>query len=121
MRNKYNKGAIMRRAHALKKETGEPFGICLSLAWKEAKSPASNALAVQPQKLPLEALVIGAAGLVKKIRQSKIEIGVRVNVTAGVRLTDSEGRAESFGKDMSGAMLYAKDMRKPRHAQIMAR
>jgi hypothetical protein len=110
----YNRGAIMRRAHKIKKETGKPFGLCMSMAWQEAKSesrPANNALAIQPQALPLESLVLGAAGLVKKLARSKIEIGLRVNVTGGIRLTDSEGHAESFGKDYSGAFVFARDNR----------
>jgi hypothetical protein len=104
----------MSSAHAIKKETGKPFGAAMSQAWAEAKSetrPANNALAIQPQALPLESLVLGAAGLVKKLARSKIEIGLRVNVTGGIRLTDSEGRAESFGKDYSGAFVFARDNR----------
>jgi protein-disulfide isomerase-like protein with CxxC motif len=107
----YNRGAIMRRAHAIKKETGKPFGLCMSMAWQEAKNPPSNAMAIQPQALPLESFVLGAAGLVKKLARSKIEIGLRVNVTGGIRLTNSEGHAESFGKDYSGAFVFARDNR----------
>jgi protein-disulfide isomerase-like protein with CxxC motif len=107
----YNRGAIMRRAHKIKKETGKPFGLCMSMAWQEAKAPLGNAMAIQPQALPLESFVLGAAGLVKKLARSKIEIGLRVNVTGGIRLTDSEGHAESFGKDYSGAFMFARDNR----------
>jgi hypothetical protein len=107
----YNRGDIMRRAHAIKKETGKPFGAAMSQAWAEAKNPPSNAMAIQPQALPLESFVLGAAGLVKKLARSKIEIGLRVNVTGGIRLTDSEGHAESFGKDYSGAFMFARDNR----------
>ena len=117
----YNRGAIMRRAHAIKKETGKPFGLCMSMAWQEAKNPPSNAMAIQPQTLPLESLVLGAAGLVKKIARSNIEIGLRVNITGGVKLTDSNGKAETIGGEYTGAMLYQRDNRKPRHAQIANR
>ena len=82
---RYNRKQIMRRAHALRKETGRDFGECLRQSWKEAKSPKN--VAVAPQRLPLEAAVIGAYNLVKKIKGSRIEIAGRINVDLGLRVT----------------------------------
>ena len=124
MKQTYDRGAIMRRAHALKRETGESFGACLSAAWREAKEPTAarySPPALPPQRLPLEALVLDTIGLMRRISRSKIEIGLKIHAAGGIRITDADGRAESIGKDFSAAMVLQKDFRKPRHAQIAAR
>jgi hypothetical protein len=125
MKTKYDRGAIMRRAHALKKETGESFGACLSAAWREAKEKPTagrySPPALPPQRLPLEAIVMDTIGLVRRISRSKIEIGLKIHAAAGIRITDAEGQAESIGKDFSAAIVLQKDFRKPQHAQIAAR
>ena len=82
---RYNKRLIMRRAHALRLETGRAFGECLRQSWKEAKSPKNVAIA--PQRLPLEAAVIGAYNLAKKLKDSRIEVAGRVSVDLGLRIT----------------------------------
>lgn len=82
---KYNRKQIMRRAHALRAETGRAFGECLRQSWKEAKSPKNVAIA--PQRLPLEAAVIGAFNLAKRIKDSRIEVAGRVSLDLGVRIT----------------------------------
>ena len=62
----YNRGAIVRRAHALKRELGITFGAAQRLAWAEAKGGAvvaapspSRALAM-PRRFPALAYIIDA-------------------------------------------------------------
>lgn len=115
MKQKYDRGAIMRRAHEIRKQTGIAFGPAMSRAWQEAKgeSPAPRYVPtpIPPQRLPLEALVLGAAGIVRKIARSKIEIGLRVNVTGGIRVTDSQGKSQAIGRDFSAGGIYTRDNR----------
>ena len=115
MQSKYDRGAIMRRAHKIKKESGIAFGPALSRAWQEAKqapeTPRYVPVPIPPQRLPLEALVLGAAGIVRKIARSKIEIGLRINVTAGIRVTDSQGQSQAMGRDFSAGGIYTRDGR----------
>ena len=82
---KYNRRNIMRRAHALRLETGRAFGECLRQSWAEAKSPKNVAIA--PQRLPLEAAVIGAYNLAKRLKDSRIEVAGRISVDLGLRIT----------------------------------
>lgn len=81
---KYNRKQIMRRAHALRTETGRAFGECLRLSWAEAKA---KPVAIAPQRLPLESVVLGAVDLVKKLKSSRIEVAGRVHVDLGIRVT----------------------------------
>lgn len=80
----YNRSKIMRRAHALRAETAKEFGECLRMAWAEAKS---KPVAIAPQRLPLEAAVMGAVALAKKLKSSRIEVAGRISVDLGVRVT----------------------------------
>lgn len=82
---RYDKRQIMRVAHRIHKETGFPFGECLKMSWADAKSP--KAIAIPPQKLPLEAVVIGAYNLAKKIQGSRIEVAAKVKIDLGMRIT----------------------------------
>lgn len=82
---KYNRRSIMRRAHALRAETGWAFAKCLRQAWAEAKAP--KAIAIAPQKLPLEAAVIGAVALARRLKNSRIEVAGRICVDIGLRIT----------------------------------
>ena len=115
MQSKYDRGAIMRRAHQIKRETGMAFGPALSRAWTEAKQapepPRYIPAPIPPQRLPLEAFVLGAAGIVRKIARSKIEIGLRINVTGGIRVTDSQGKSQAIGRDFSVGGIYTRDNR----------
>ena len=115
MQPKYNRAAIMRRAHSIRRETGIAFGPAMSLAWQEAKQapepPRYVPVPIPPQRLPLEAFVLGAAGIVRKIVRSKIEIGLRVNITGGIRVTDSQGHSQAIGRDFSAGGIYTRDGR----------
>ena len=115
MQPKYDRGAIMRRAHQIKRETGVAFGAAMSQAWAEYKQapepPRYVPTPIPPQRLPLEALVLGAAGIVRKIVRSKIEIGLRVNITGGIRVTDSQGASQAIGRDFSVGGIYTRDGR----------
>lgn len=82
---RYDKRRVMLVAHRLRRETGLSFGECLKQAWAAEKSPKS--IAIAPQRLPLEAAVIGAYNLAKKIRSSRIEVAGRINVDLGIRIT----------------------------------
>ena len=82
---RYNKRNVMLVAHRLRRETGLPFGECLKQAWAAEKAPKS--IAIAPQRLPLEAAVIGAYNLAKKIRGSRIEVAAKIHVDLGVRVT----------------------------------
>lgn len=82
---RYDKRRVMLVAHRLRRETGQPFGECLKQAWADEKSP--KPIAIPPQKLPLEAAVLGAYNLARKIYTSRIEIAARVNFDLGVRIT----------------------------------
>lgn len=82
---KYDKRKIMCVAHRLRLDTGKPFGECLKQSWDMAKAPKS--IAVAPQRLPLEAAVMGAYNLAKKIKGSRIEVAGRINIDLGLRIT----------------------------------
>ena len=82
---KYDRRQIMLVAHRLHRETDMPFADCLKQAWSMAKAP--KAVAIPPQRLPLEAAVIGAYNLAKKIRGSRIEVAAKIHVDLGVRVT----------------------------------
>lgn len=100
MKRKYDRRAIMRRAHALK-QTGIEFPIALKQAWAEAKT--SSVPALPPQRLPLEALVMDTYALIKKVGNARnIRVGVRVRVDVGVALDESQ-----YAKTLSGAVVYS--------------
>ena len=82
---KYDKKQIMLVAHRLHRETDMPFGDCLKQAWSMAKAP--KAVAIPPQRLPLEAVVISAYNLARKIRGSRIEVAAKIHVDLGLRVT----------------------------------
>ena len=100
MRHRYDRRAIMRRAHGLKQQ-GTEFPVALKQAWAEAKSTRVPAL--PPQRLPLEALVLDTYALVKKVTNArKIRVGVRVRVDVGVALDEIH-----YAKTLSGAVVYS--------------
>ena len=82
---KYDRKQIMRDAHRRRRETGVAFGDCLKAAWAFAKAP--KAVAIAPQRLPLEAAVMDTVALIRKLKKSRIEVAGRISVDIGVRIT----------------------------------
>lgn len=94
---KYNRKAIMRRAHELKHEM--TWSKAMKQAWAEAKSASVPAL--PPQRLPLEAMVSDVYALVKKLSRSKIKAGIRIRVDVGVSIED-----QPWIKSVEASALY---------------
>lgn len=104
----YNKGNIMRRAHALRAETAKEFSECLRMAWAEEKRP--KAVAIQPELTlpPLVSAAKGAYQLARKLKGSKIEIAARVHVDFGMRVTPKNEAPIAFvkSKEIAGGFHH---------------
>lgn len=99
---KYDKRAIMRRAHSLK-QSGVDFSSALKQAWAEAKT--SNVPAVPPHRLPLEAIVMDTYALIKKAsRARRICAGLRIKIDIGIAIDERR-----HTKTLSGSVIYSND------------
>lgn len=94
---KYNRSAIMRRAHELKANLD--WSLALKQAWSEAKS--AKVLALPPQRLPLEAFVCDAYALAKRLKKSNIKAGLRIRVDVGLSVDDQQ-----WVKTVEASALY---------------
>lgn len=103
MKRKYDRSAILKRAHQLKHQ--HPWGESLRLAWAEAKSVGAVALA--PQRLPLEALVVDTWSLARKIANGRIRAGVRVKIDFGLQVEPEGESAFTYGKSLEKAAVVA--------------
>lgn len=82
---KHDRSAIMRRAHQIKKQNRVTLSEGMKLAWSEAKT--QKPLALAPQRLPLEAIALDAWALAKKLKGARVDVGLRVRIDAGLRIT----------------------------------
>lgn len=107
----FDRRNIMRQAHDIYREYKEPFGEALKAAWKEARRQKRQLMlpAIVPQRMPLEAAAISAVSLLKKLKNAKIEVGLRVQVKAGLRVKPQGEEAKVWTKDASVSALYARD------------
>ena len=83
---KYDRSAIMRRAHELKPKVG--WSLALKQVWADAKS--SKVPALPPQRLPLEAVVCDAYALARRLTKVNIKAGLRIRVDVGVSVNDRQ-------------------------------
>ena len=110
MKRKYDRAAIMRRAHMIRRETNDEFALCLRRAWAEART--SNVLAT-PELImpPLVQAAFGVVDLARRIRRSRIEIAARVHVDIGVRVTPRDEAPIAYVVSKQGAMGVEYDNR----------
>jgi hypothetical protein len=98
-RNKYDRAAIMRRAHQIRRETRQPFGSCLQLAWSEAKGAGVPSPAITPALIlpPLVAAGRDVIRLARKLKGARIEVGLRVKVDVAARVTPKADSPITWG------------------------
>lgn len=75
-----DRGAVMRRAHALRKAKGMSMSDAMKAAWAEAKAPP--ALPTVRPGIPDRAIALARA-----MTGARIEVAFRIRVDIGVRVT----------------------------------
>ena len=110
MKQKHDKRAIMRHAHAIRRETHQDFSQCLRLAWAQARTsrvPVTREL-IMP---PLVQAAFGVAHIARRLTRSRIEIAARVHVDIGVRVTPRDEAPIAYVLSKQGAMGVEYDNR----------
>ena len=114
MKRAYNRSAICKRAHELKRQ--HPWSEAMRLAWAEAKS--SGVVAIQPQRLPLEALVVDGWSLAKRIANGRIRAGIRVRVDYGVEIAPDGLETVAYGGTFEKVAIASYSKQKKIQRQI---
>ena len=101
MKRKIDRSAVMKRAHQIRKQSGLPWSDCLRMSWAAERAPRS-VIAVKPQSLPLEAVVLGSTALVRRLMNKRIRAGVRVRLDVGLAIDD-----QSYTRSFDATALVA--------------
>lgn len=98
----YDKRAIMKRAHDLRREARGDFAFCLRQAWAEARH---RDVMVQPTLIlpPVIQVAASAIDLVRKIRRSRVEVAGRIQIDFGVRVTPRDEAPMAYVLSKQGA------------------
>lgn len=112
MKKRYDRSAICKRAHELKRN--RPWSEAMRLAWAEAKSGGVVALA--PQRLPLEAIVVDTWSLARRIANGSIRAGIRVKIDLGVEIIPEGSDAIRRGASLErfATVAYSKQKNQAR-------